>query len=242
VAVKAMIYPAILASVAMVVIIVMLTYIVPMFADMFQQMDTELPKITQIVVGMSDFFIAYWWAILLVLLVLIFAAKTYGSTPPGQYLFDNMALKLPLLGPLQMKTACADFARNLSTMLGAGVSIIDALENTAATMNNLIYRNCILDAAEQVARGIPLSSQLKESGIFPPMVHHMVSIGESTGAMDTMLDKVADYYEEEVVSATEKATAALEPMVIIFMAIIVIAIIAAVFTPMLTMYSAIDNL
>jgi type IV pilus assembly protein PilC len=239
---KAMIYPVILAFVATVVIIVMLTYIVPMFADMFEQMDAELPKITQIVVGMSDFFIAYWWLLLIVLVLVIFGAKTYGSTPSGQYLYDHMALKLPLLGSLLMKTACANFSRNLSTMLGSGVSIIEALHETAATMGNVVYRDCILDAAEQVSRGIPLSEQLKESGIFPPMVYHMVSIGEATGGMDTMLDKVADYYEEEVVAATEKATAALEPMVIIFMAVIVIAIIAAVFTPMLTMYSAIDNL
>ena len=117
-----------------------------------------------------------------------------------------------------------------------------ALEITANTMDNTVYRLAISDAREQVARGIQLSVPLQESGVFPSMVYHMVGIGEETGGLDTMLDKVAEYYEEEVTAATEQAAAALEPLVIIFMAVIVIAIIAAVFTPMLTLYSSVDNL
>ncbi|MEG2700503.1 MAG: type II secretion system F family protein, partial [Hungatella sp.] len=137
---------------------------------------------------------------------------------------------------------CAQFSRNLSTLLGAGVSIIEALEITANTMDNKIYQNAVREAREQVARGIQLSIPLKDSGLFPPMVYHMVGIGEETGGLDEMLNKVADYYEEEVMAATEQAAAAIEPLIIVFMAFIVIGIIAAIFAPMLSMYTNIENL
>lgn len=239
---KAMVYPIILSVVALIVIIVMLTYIVPMYSSMFDSMGAELPMFTRMIVGLSNFMVNFWWLILIVLFALFMGLKAFGSTENGRYIYDNAGLKIPLLGKLRKKTACAQFARNLSTLLGAGVSIIDALGITADTMDSVVYKMAVEDAKEQVSRGIQLSIPLQESGIFPPMVYHMVGIGEETGGLDAMLDKTADYYEEEVTAATEQAAAALEPLVIIFMALIVISIIAAVFTPILSLYSNIDGL
>ena len=239
---KAMIYPIILSIVAVIVIIVMLVYIVPMYSDMFVDMDAELPAITRAVVGLSNFMTRYWYIILIGIFAIVMGLRAYGSTESGDYVYSNLVLRIPLVGKLKKKTACAQFSRNLSTLLSAGVPIIEALEITANTMDNTVYRLAISDAREQVARGIQLSVPLQESGVFPSMVYHMVGIGEETGGLDTMLDKVAEYYEEEVPAATEQAAAALDPLVIIFMAVIVIAIIAAVFTPMLTLYSSVDNL
>lgn len=239
---KAMIYPIILSVVALIVIIVMLVYIVPMYSAMFADMDAELPAITRAVVGMSDFVTSYWYLIIIGIFAVVMGLRAYGGTETGDYVYSNLVLRIPLVGKLKKKTACAQFSRNLSTLLSAGVPIIDALEITAKTMDNTVYRLAVSDAREQVARGIQLSVPLRESGVFPSMVYHMVGIGEETGGLDYMLDKVAEYYEEEVTAATEQAAAALEPLVIVFMAFIVIAIIAAVFTPMLTMYSSVDNL
>lgn len=239
---KAVVYPIILSVVALLVVIVMLTYIVPMYAKMFESMNTELPAYTQLVVNLSNAMVKYWYLIIIGAFLLVMGIKAAASTETGEQLVAHMALNLPILGKLNKKNACAQFARNLSTLLGAGVPIIEALEITANTMNNLIYQSAVRDAREQVARGIQLSIPLKESGIFPPMVYHMVGIGEETGGLDDMLEKVAEYYEEEVMASTEQAAAAIEPLIIVFMAFIIIAIIGAVFTPMLTMYTGVDNM
>lgn len=239
---RAMIYPVILSVVAILVILVMLIYIVPMYTQMFEQMGAELPVFTRMVVAVSDFLIRYWYWVGLFSFLLYIGLKGYASTDSGDYMISNLALNLPLVGKLKQKNACARFSRNLSTLFGAGVSIIDALEISANTMDNIIYRLAIQNAKEQISRGIPLSVPLCESGIFPPLVYHMVGIGEETGRLDTMLDKAAEYYEEEVMAATEQAAAALEPLIIVGMAFIVIAIIAAIFTPMIAMYSNIEYL
>lgn len=239
---KAVIYPIILSIVALVIVIVMLTYIVPMYSRMFEQMDAKLPVFTLFIVNLSSFVTHYWYLILLGVFLLVMGIKAFATTETGDYIFSNMVLHIPILGKLKKKNACAQFSRNLSTLLGAGVSIIEALEITGNTMDNTVYKLAVQDAKEQVSRGIQLSVPLRESGIFPPMVFHMVSIGEETGGLDEMLNKVAEYYEEEVMAATEQAAAAIEPIIIIVMAFVVGAIIAAVFTPMLSMYSNIDNL
>lgn len=240
--IKAMIYPIILSVMALIVVIVMLTYIIPMYVSMFDQMGTELPVFTVMIIKMSNFIVHYWYLILIVVVLIVIGIKAYGSTEKGSYIFANMAIRMPIIGSMNKKNACASFSRNLSTLLGAGIPIIEALDITANTMDNAAYRIAVQDAREQVARGIQLSVPLKESGLFPPMVYHMVGIGEETGGMDEMLEKAADYYEEEVMAATEQAAAALEPMVILLMAGIVISIIVAVFGPMLSMYSNVDSL
>lgn len=239
---KAMIYPIILSVMAVAVVIVMLTYIIPMYTSMFDQMGAELPAYTKFIISLSNFIVRFWYLIVLGIFLLVMGIKAYGSTETGNYIYANMAIRLPIIGNMKRKNACAAFSRNLSTLLGAGVSIIDALDITANTMDNAVYKLAVQDAREQVARGIQLSVPLKESGVFPPMVYHMVGIGEETGGLDEMLDKVAEYYEEEVTAATEQAAAALEPLIIVLMAGIVIAIIAAIFGPMVSMYSNVDAL
>ncbi len=239
---KAMIYPIILSIVALIVIIIMLVYIVPMYTEMFEQMDTELPAVTLFVVGLSNFITHYWFAIIAGAIVLGILINTAVHTPKGRFFMDGVALKMPILGNLNQKTCCANLARNLSTLIGSGLPIMRALEITADTMDNTVFQKVIRDSRDQVSHGIALHVPLEQSGVVPPMIYHMIGIGEETGAMDTMLEKAADYYEEEVQQATEQAAAALEPMVIIVMAAVVILIIAAVYAPMLTMYSAIGNL
>lgn len=239
---KALIYPVILSIVALIVIIVMLTYIVPMYTSMFEQMDTALPPVTMFVVGLSNAFINYWFVIVAVIIAIILAARTFGRTDKGKHFFDMAKLRVPIMGTLNQKRACAELSRNLATLIGSGISIMHSLEITGQTMTNIIYSDLMETCKDQVGRGIQLHVPLQQSEVIPPMIYHMVGIGEETGAMDSMLEKAADYYEEEVQQATEQAAAALEPMVIIFMALVVIGIIAAVYAPMLTMYSSIGSL
>ena len=150
-----------------------------------------------------------------------------------------MKLKAPIFGKLNTKTACSRFARTMSTLLAAGMSVVEALSITGKVIGNVIYEDALEDTKEKVKGGQPLSRPLRTSGIFPPMIVHMVGIGEETGNLEEMLDNVADYYDEEVTMATEQMTALLEPLVIVFLAVIVVAIIAAVYAPMLTLYNGI---
>lgn len=239
---KTLIYPIILGIASVVVITVMMVYIVPMYSDMFAEMDTELPMYTRAVVAISNFMVHYWYLLLLFVGAMIFAYRMFSNTNRGKYLLASVALKIPIFGKVNQKSACAQFARNLSTLLTAGVPIMEALNIVADTMNNPLFQDAMKNAREQVARGISLAVPLRDCGMFPPMVYHMVNIGEETGGLDGMLDSLAVYYEEEVEAATEKAAAALEPLIILFMAFIVIAIIMAVYTPMLSMYQNAGNL
>lgn len=239
---KAVAYPIILSVVALIVVIVMLTVIVPMYAKMFEDMNSELPAYTQFILELSSLVTRYWYVIFFGVFFAAMGIRGLCSTEGGERMVAELAIRLPIIGTLKRKTACAQFSRNLSTLLGAGVSIIEALDITANTMDNKLYKMTLHDAGEQVKKGIQLSTPLKECGLFPPMVYHMVGIGEETGGMADMLGKVADYYEEEVMAATEQAAAAIEPLIIVLMALVIIAIISAIFMPMLSMYTNIDNL
>ena len=239
---KAMVYPSILAAVAVAVIVIMLTKIVPMYADMFDQMGTEMPAVTRALVDLSRAFSRFWWILVLLIAAAVIGFKSYAATPAGRTRIDRMKLKLPVIGTLNRKTSCAQFCRNLSTLLGAGMPIIRALAVTAETLGNEIYRQCLRSAEDEVTRGSHLSGPLEESGLFPAMICNMISVGEETGSIDVMLEKAADYYEDEVTAATESAAAALEPVIIVVMALIVIGIIAAVFSPMISLYTNIDAL
>ncbi|MCR4763627.1 MAG: type II secretion system F family protein [Lachnospiraceae bacterium] len=239
---KAMVYPVILALVSLAVIIIMLTRIVPMYAAMFEQMGTEMPAATRILVAVSGFFNRFWWLFVLLIVAAVMGFRSYAVTPAGRTRLDRLKLKLPVIGSLTRKTACAQFCRNLSTLLGAGMPIIRALGVTSETLGNELYRQCLKSAEDEVTRGSHLADPLTESGLFPPMICNMIRVGEETGTIDTMLEKSAEYYEEEVSSATESAAAALEPIIIIIMALVVIGIIAAVFSPMIALYTNIDAL
>ena len=236
---KAMIYPIVLLVVMVGVLFLMMIWVIPNFMGMFAELDTELPPITQAVVNMSDFVIAKWWLILLVVAAAIALFKAYAASPSGKFVLGGIALKIPVFGKLQTKSECARLGRTLCTLLGAGVPMMDAIEITGRSMENVHYKKAMMDAKDQVMRGMALSRPLKTCGLFPPMVVHMVSIGEETGNIETMLENVANYYEDDVQVATEQVMALMEPMIIVVMALVVCVLIMAIMQPMLTLYESI---
>ena len=239
---KAMIYPIVVFIVAIVVVIVMLVVVIPSYTDMFAQLNTELPAITRLVVTWSDFIKERWYILVPVIAIIAFGIKTYAQTYSGKHLFGKLQLKIPAINNLVTKTAAAQMSRTLSTLLSSGVPLIEAVDIVADTMTNIWFKEAVKDAVQQIMVGAPLSQPLETCGLFPPMVYHMVHIGEEAGSTEEMLDKLADYYEEEVEMAVQSLMAAMEPMIIIMLAGIVGFLIAAVMAPMLTMYQALDNL
>lgn len=235
---KAMIYPIVLVVVMVGVIFAMMTFVIPRFMGMFEGLDADMPKITMAIVAISNFFVKFWWAILLGIGGIFALYKFYYASTPGRFTIDRLKLKIPFLGSVQQKKACARLGRTLSTLLGAGVPMIDALDITARSMDNVHYKSAMKDAKDQVTRGVALSRPLKTSGLFPPMVVHMVSIGEETGNIESMLENVAGYYEEDVQAATESMMALMEPAIIIVMAGVVGFLILAILSPMFTLYEA----
>lgn len=236
---KAMIYPIVLVFVMIGVILIMLSYVIPSFMGMFEDLETELPAITQLVVNMSDFIREKWWLLMLIVAAVVLIFKAYAGTSLGRLTIDRLKLGIPFFGELQKKTACAKFGRTLCTLLGAGVPMIDCMDITARSMDNIHYKKAMLMAKEQVASGIPLSRPLRTCGLFPPMVIHMVTIGEQTGNIETMLENAAEYYEDDVKIATEQMMALMEPMIIVVMAVVVGFLIFSILSPMFTLYESI---
>lgn len=237
---KALTYPIIVAFVAVGVIFAMMTFVIPTFMNMFSDMDVEMPAITQFVITLSDFFVAYWWLIIIVGVAVAFGIKAYAKTISGRIVFGAMKIKLPVISNVQIKSSSAKFARTLSTLLRAGVPMIQALEITANSLDdNIHFQRAVLSARDQVANGASLSKPIKMCGLFPAMVVHMISIGEETGNLEDMLENVAEYYEEEVTTATEQMMTVLEPMMILVLALIVGVIILAILQPMMTLYDAV---
>ena len=237
---KAVIYPIVLIVVLIGVVFAMMTFVIPSFMGMFEGLDAEMPAITMVIVHISDFFVKFWWAILAVGFGLMVAFKLFKSSVAGKEFIDRLVLRIPVLGPIQKKKACAKLGRTLCTLLAAGVPMIDALDITARSMDNVNYRNAMKEAKEQVARGVQLSRPLKTCGLFPPMVVHMTSIGEETGNIEAMLENVAGYYEEDVQNATESMMALMEPMIIIAMAGVVGFLVLAILSPMFTLYESLS--
>lgn len=239
--VGAMIYPIAVIVVAVAVVVIMMVAVLPNFATMFEDAGSELPGITKAVMGLSDNMTTYWYIYVGVIIALVVGVKVFKATDSGDLLWAKMMLTLPLFGNLTVKTACANFARTLSTLLAAGMSLVDSVDIVARTMNNRIVKESLLDAKSEVMQGVPLSKPLEASGIFPPLLYHMMSIGEETGNTEEMLDKVADFYEDEVENATQALATAMEPLIIIILAGVVGGIISAVMAPMLSMYSMAEN-
>ncbi len=239
---KAMIYPIVVALIAVAVVIVMLVFVIPRYMDMFEQLGTELPAITMAVVKVSNFLKTNWYIIVPVVIAVVFALKTFAKTYAGKHVFGKLQLKIPAVKNLVVKSASAQMARTLSTLLTAGVPLIEAVDIVSETMTNIWFKEALKEALEQIMVGTPLSRPLQTCGLFPPMVYHMMRIGEEAGSTEEMLNKLADYYEEEVEMAVQSLMAAMEPMIIIVLAGIAGLLIASVMAPMVTMYSALDNL
>ena len=239
---KAMMYPIMVAVVAVVVVIVMLVKIIPSYTDMFADLGAELPALTKAVVAASDFLIAYWYILLPAAIVAGVLIRGYLSTPSGKRFKSTLAIKIPLTKNLTVKSACSQVGRTLATLLSSGVPLVEAVDIVADTMQNTLFKDAMKNAKEEVIKGVPLSQPLEDSGLFPPMMYHMVRIGEEAGNAEEMLNRLADYYDEEVDMAVQTLTAAMEPMIIIVLAGVVGVLIGAVMAPMLTMYQSLDNL
>ena len=219
---KASVYPTIVMIVAFIVVIVMLVQIIPTYKSMFDQLGADLPIQTVLAVKLSDFIIA--------------------KTIPGQILFGKIAMKLPIFGVINVKNASANFARTLSTLIYAGLPMVEALEITANTMENYLYKEFLKETKEEVVKGVLMSEPIQKSKLFPPMVGYMTKIGEETGDIEGMLNKLAEYYDEEVEMATQPLMAALEPLIMMVLAVIVIILIAVIMGPMISMYGALDSI
>lgn len=239
---KATIYPIILIIAAIGVIAVMLLFVIPIFIDMFADIDIEMPAFTMAIMNASKWTGSHWYVIVLIIAAVIAAYKMIYRTESGRLTIDKIKMKMPLFGKLTVKTACAQFARTTSTLLSSGIPMIDCLETVSKIVKNIHYTNALMKAREEVMKGIPLSEPLQASGIFPPMVYHMTGIGEETGNVEDMLDKLADYYDEEVEITTQSVLAAMEPLIIVFMALVIGALVIAVIMPIGAMYEGLDNL
>lgn len=239
---KAMIYPMVVCVVAIAVVILMLAYVVPTFMEMFADLDIEMPMLTVMVMNASDFVQSNLLLIIAIIAIAAIGIKTFVNTPRGKGVIGYLGVKIPVLANFTVKTSSSRLARTMSTLLYSGITMVDALEITAHTMDNVLFKEALIEAREEVLKGVPLSEPLKQSGLFPAMVVHMTKIGEDTGDMEAMLEKMADYYDEEVELATQSLMAALEPMIIVVLAVIVGVLVGAVVSPMLSLYTGLDNL
>lgn len=239
---NALIYPIVLIVIAIAVTIIMSIFVVPKFAEMFESMGTELPGSTKAVMAVSDFLITKWWLLIIIVISLILIIRFYGTTDSGKKFYGMLALKLPIFGKMNVKTNCASFSRTLSTLVSSGMGISMALEICSKAMKNKLYKDAVMHAKNEVEQGIPLSVPIRKSWIFPSMVNNMIAIGEETGSIEQMLDKVAEYYEEEAEISTKNMTEALQPLIIVVLGAIIAVLVLAMYQPMINMYQDIGNL
>ncbi|HLJ75656.1 MAG TPA: type II secretion system F family protein [Thermoanaerobaculia bacterium] len=232
---SAMIYPVAVVSIAAIVVAVILWKVIPVFAALFKGLGAELPMPTIIVMHLSDFLVDYWWLIILVIGGAVFFLKRYHETYKGKRILDGILLKAPIFGLLMRKIAVARFCRTLSTLTSSGVPILDGLQITARTAGNAIIEDAIMATRKSVEEGKTISEPLGETNVFPQMVVQMIAVGEQTGALDTMLSKIADFYEDEVDVAVAGLMKLLEPLLIAFLGVAIGGIVIAMYMPMFTL-------
>lgn len=234
----ALTYPAVVVSIAIIVIAVIMVFVIPVFQDMFSSFGKALPGPTQLVVNMSNFTKGNIHWMILAVILLVFVFRRYRRTSAGRRTVDNALLKLPILGELIRKVAVARFTRTLGTMIKSGVPILDALEITARTAGNVIVEEVVMDARASIAEGQTIAEPLSESIIFPGMVTQMISVGESTGALDAMLEKIADFYDDEVDATVAAMTSMLEPLLMLFLGGSIGGLVIAMYLPIFQMAAA----
>lgn len=238
----ALTYPIMVLIIAILVIIVVMLAVIPNFVTMFEDMGTQLPLATRAMMAGSDFVIHKWPLLIALVVAIGVGVKLFKASPQGELIIAKASINAPIFSNLVIKSNSARFARTLSTLMAAGIPMLDAIEQVAKMMSNKIFRDGLMDTKAQVAKGLPLSKPLKDMDVFPTMLVQMVKIGEETGNIEDMMDKLADLYEREVDLATESLTQAMEPLTMVVMAGIVGLIVAAVYGPILSMYDGIDNL
>jgi type IV pilus assembly protein PilC len=236
---SALVYPVAVIAVAVIVVYVILWKVIPVFASLFEGLGASLPFLTQIVVGISNFIGRFWWLIFILVGGGIFALRQYYQTDQGRYQVDRLLLRTPVIGVLLRKIAVARFCRTLGTLLASGVAILESLEITARTSGNKVIEEAIFQVRKEVEEGKSLAEPLAKTNQFPPMVCQMIGVGEQTGAMDTMLNKVADFYEDEVDTAVAGMMSLLEPIIISFLGVVIGVIVVAMYLPMFQLISQI---
>jgi type IV pilus assembly protein PilC len=236
----ALFYPVAVIVVAIAVCAVLLLFVIPVFEKMFQDFGGELPLPTQMVIDLSNWSVKNWYLFIIVPIALVVGFISVKRNPKGKRILDKVTLAMPIFGPLVRKTAVARFTRTMGTMLSSGVPILDALDIVARASGNSVIGDGIMFAKARVSEGKTLAEPLAETGIFPAMVCQMVSIGESTGALDTMLSKIADFYEEEVDAAVAGLTSLLEPIIMVFLAVVLGGFLIAMYMPIFTIASNIQ--
>jgi type IV pilus assembly protein PilC len=234
---SAMVYPVAVIVIAAVVVGVILWKVIPTFAAMFAGLGAQLPLPTRIVIALSDFLVNFMLFIIVGIGAIGYGFTSYYATAAGKHQIDGITLKLPLIGLLMRKIAVARFCRTLSTLLSSGVPILDGLDITARTSGNVIIEEAILQTRKSIERGETISAPLRETAVFPAMVAQMISVGETTGALDTMLSKIADFYEEEVDTAVAGLLTLLEPIMIAFLGGVVGGIVIAMYLPIFDLIS-----
>ena len=237
----AMIYPGVIFTVAALAVVILLIFVIPTFQNMFESAGIPLPFMTQLVINMSAFLQAFWWACGIAIIALVFIIRQVYATDGGQLFIDRILLNLPILGDLQRKAAVARFTRTLGTLVSSGVSILEGLEITAKTAGNRVIHDAVMGSRASIAGGETIAGPLKESGVFPPMVVQMINVGEQTGGLDEMLTKIADFYDEEVDAAVEALLAAMEPIMIVVLGVIVGGMIVAMYLPIFDMINAVQG-
>ena len=234
----AMIYPAVIVSVAAIAITVLLIFVIPTFQTMFESANIALPLPTRIVIGLSHALKSYWYIVLGAMIATFVSIKKYYQTPNGKLTIDRTLLKMPVLGDVLRKSAVSRFTRTLGTLISSGVSILDGLEITAKTSGNRVIQDAIMESRASIAGGETIAAPLKKSQVFPPMVISMIAVGEQTGGLDEMLSKIADFYDEEVDAAVSGLLALMEPVMIVFLGVIVGGMVVAMYLPIFDMVNA----
>src|SRR5580704_10542488 len=235
---SALIYPIAVILISIVVISIIMIVVIPAFKNIFEGLlgpGEKLPMLTEIVVGLSHFMATYWWLLGIVCGLIVFGLKTYYKTERGHYVIDKVILKLPVLGVIMKKIAIARFSRTLSTLLSSGVPILESLDITARTSGNMVVSEAIIKVRVGVEQGQTFVEPLKQSNIFPIMVSQMIGVGEQTGAMDAMLSKIADFYEQEVDAAIANLLSLMEPAMILFLGVTIGTIVIAMYLPLFTL-------
>jgi len=236
---NAMIYPCVVLIVTIVVVYILITQVVPQFVTMFDSMNVELPWTTQMLINLSDFLNKWWWVIFLILGFTILGIAKYISTPRGRLKKDTLLMGIPFLKSILLKSIVARFTRTLSIMVRTGVPMLKSIEYSAKVVNNKVVERGLMKVADEVAAGKSLSVPIQNMKLFPKMVISLVKTGEETGALDEMMDKCADFYDEEVANLSERLTTLLEPLIIIILAGTVGFIVMSVLQPMFTLYNSI---
>ncbi len=236
----AMAYPVVVMSIAFLVVLALVMFVLPQFKSIFQSMNVELPAMTLLLLRISDIMQEYWMLIIPGLLIIPVSIVQFFKTKQGKRVFDTNILRLPVIGMLMRKVAVARFTRTLGTMVSSGVPILQALEVTAATAGNVVIKEAVDRTRASIREGESIAEPLRASGVFPPMVVQMISVGEETGELDKMLLKIADFYDTEVDAAVKGLTSIIEPLVIVFMGLVIGGIVVSVFMPMLSLVNNIQ--